>query len=48
MSVSNFALLIRELRKKDRREALDHLRDPDLIRRREKSPSGDVRTRRGR
>ena len=37
-------LLIRELRKRERRETLDNLRDPDLVREGEESASGDIRS----
>ena len=37
-------LLIRELRKRERRETLDNLRDPDLVREGEESTSRDIRS----
>lgn len=42
MSVSNLALLVRQLRKKDRRETLNDLRDPDSFGKREEGISGDA------
>jgi hypothetical protein len=45
MSVSNLQLLVRQLRKREHREALDNLRDPNLVRQGTESETGSLRPR---